>query len=112
MSSCRGTGNHSTSPRTKPPPDCCGAGRPVTIEPQQDAFRKLIKNYKNISGEFYYENVAVGGTDGIVKMFTIRYARGYLSITDGGVASIFYNHVYLHAEKHIRKRKLQIPPED
>src|SRR5690625_4506397 len=32
MSSCRGTGNHSPSPRTKPPPDCCGAGRPVTID--------------------------------------------------------------------------------
>src|SRR5690625_5653031 len=32
MSSCRGTGNHSPSPRTKPPPDCCGAGRPVTLQ--------------------------------------------------------------------------------
>src|SRR5690625_1722680 len=35
MSSCRGTGNHSPSPRTRPPPDCCGAGRPVTIEGQR-----------------------------------------------------------------------------
>src|SRR5690625_2743870 len=50
MSSCRGTGNHSPLPRTKPPPDYCGADRPVTMQVTQEGAQHPAHRFAAVGG--------------------------------------------------------------